>query len=868
MSNDFKIANRIAGTISIIVALFLGAVWVACRGSANTAGASLTGVWGLVSLGVIVSLLLGFRLVRGVKAVVKSLLEETKLLADSVAAGKMHIRGNPEKVNSEFRPIVVGLNKLLDDVSAPLDMFKNCVAKIGKGEIPETAGCDCQGDFKELEAGVDQCLKELRGLVECNAVLKKLCVNDHTTRVEGTYSGVFASVADSVNEMRERLLVITRMFTEIAAGDTSGLAMLEKTERRSDKDVMLPACIQCMQSINLLVDDVSLLSKAAAEGNLAQRVDATTHHGNYARIVEGFNQTLNAMVGPLKAAADCVDKIGKGELPAKITEEYNGDFDLLKTNINHCIDGLGGMVECDAVLTRMAVNDHTRKVEGQYMGLFASVSQAINLVRERLLAITGMFKHIALGDTSDLAVYEKVGRRSDEDVIVPSAIKCMQNINALIEDMSILSHAAVEGNLAKRADVEKHHGGYREIAQGVNDTLDAVVGPLRVAASCVAQISKGEVPPKITEDYRGDFNEIKINLNMLIEAMLQVTHTAEQIAAGNLTVKIMERSEQDKLMQAMSKMVAGLTEIVTSIQSVATQVASGSKELSASAEQLSQGATEQSSSVEEISSSMEEMTANIKQNSDNSHQTEKIAIKAAEDGRQGGESVAQTVTAMKDIAGKISIIEEIARQTNLLALNAAIEAARAGEHGKGFAVVASEVRKLAERSQEAAGEINELAANSVKVAEKAGNMLAGIVPDVQRTSDLVQEINAASNEQSVGAEQINKAIQQLDQVIQHNASAAEEMAAASEQLLGQADQLLGTMAFFKTGTLGVTPAATRGNALSSLKPNKTTKISGQSLPKKMRPRPPFSSREEEAGVLLELGEGRNGDSEDMNFEQY
>ncbi len=177
------------------------------------------------------------------------------------------------------------------------------------------------------------------------------------------------------------------------------------------------------------------------------------------------------------------------------------------------------------------------------------------------------------------------------------------------------------------------------------------------------------------------------------------------------------------------------------------------------------------------------MVSNIKQNADNAQQTEKIALKAAHDAKEGGSAVTETVSAMKEIANKISIIEEIARQTNLLALNAAIEAARAGEHGKGFAVVASEVRKLAERSQVAAGEINRLSATSVQIAEKAGEMLTRIVPDIQKTAELVSEINAASAEQNTGAEQINKAIQQLDQVIQQNASVAEEMASTTEVVL-------------------------------------------------------------------------------------
>jgi methyl-accepting chemotaxis protein len=196
---------------------------------------------------------------------------------------------------------------------------------------------------------------------------------------------------------------------------------------------------------------------------------------------------------------------------------------------------------------------------------------------------------------------------------------------------------------------------------------------------------------------------------------------------------------------------------------------------------------------------MEQMSSNVRQNADNAAQTEKIAVKSASDATEGGNAVGNTVSAMKEIASKISIIEEIARQTNLLALNAAIEAARAGEHGKGFAVVASEVRKLAERSQKAAGEISALSSSSVEVAVRAGELLASIVPDIQRTSELVQEISAACREQDTGAEQINKAIQQLDQVIQQNASAAEEMSSTAEELSSQAEQLQDTVAFFKLG---------------------------------------------------------------------
>jgi methyl-accepting chemotaxis protein len=297
---------------------------------------------------------------------------------------------------------------------------------------------------------------------------------------------------------------------------------------------------------------------------------------------------------------------------------------------------------------------------------------------------------------------------------------------------------------------------------------------------------------------------------------------AKKMAEGDLTQKldVDQKDEIGELAQALRVMVAKLSGVIGEVVSGAGNVAAGSAELSSAAESLSQGATEQAASVEEVSASVEEMTSNIQQNAENSSQTEKMALKSADDAQSGGSAVTQTVTAMKQIAEKISIIEEIARQTNLLALNAAIEAARAGEHGKGFAVVAAEVRKLAERSGHAAAEISALSTSSVRIAEEAGDMLIRLVPDIKKTAELVQEITAGSREQSSGAEQINKAIQQLDQVIQRNASASEEMASTSEELSSQAEQLLATIAFFKTEKTGAGTGPARRRAPKALGPGK------------------------------------------------
>ena len=511
-----------------------------------------------------------------------------------------------------------------------------------------------------------------------------------------------------------------------------------------------------------IVNNIKELADDIFNGKLDSRADVEAVGIDFKAVPAGLNNVLDAVIEPLNMMAEHVERISKGDIPENITADYKGDFNKIKNNLNILID---------------AENN-----------------------------VTGIAQAIAVGNLD-----VKAEKRSDRDELMNALSGMIDAINALAAEVAMLEKAGVEGRLDTRGDAAKFGGDFGRIVQGVNNTLDAVIGPLNITAEYIDRISNGDIPDKITDEYKGDFNEIKNNLNELIGALDSITDIAEKMADGDLSVDVQARSNKDRLMKAMAKMVLNLNNILGQVNVAGEQIASGSQQVADSSQSLSQGATEQASSLEEITSSMNEMGSQTKQNAENATQANQLATQARDAAEKGNDKMQEMVGAMgeinessRNISKIIKVIDEIAFQTNLLALNAAVEAARAGKHGKGFAVVAEEVRNLAARSAKAAKETAELIEGSVKkveggmgIANTTAEALKEIVEGIGKATDLVGEIAAASNEQAQGIAQVNQGLGQIDQVTQQNTANAEESSSASEELSSQAVQLREMLSRFK-----------------------------------------------------------------------
>ena len=808
-------------------------------------------------------------------------------LSRAVEEGRLEARAREDGLEGGFRQMVEGANRVLDAVVDPLNVASHYAERMGAGEIPEKIVEEYPGDLSHLKESFNRCIDVLNGLekearnVAEAAVEGRLEARADPSGLPGRYARLLEGINETVDSLvgyMEQIpvpfMIIDKDFNirymNRTGGEVLGVEAHQLVGQKCYNFFKTEHCqtAQCACAVAMRKGEKETAETVARPAGKELFIE-------YSGVP--LKDRSGAVVGALEIVTDKTRTrraIEEGQVKVDYLNKIPTPVMVVDRDFNVVFMNPAGAT----ALGRTPENCTGRKCFSLFNTGHCNTPECqVAMAMQR----NGIFTSdtVARLPSGELPIRYTGAPLTDENGNIVGGLEYVLDISKEMEittGVGELAKAAVDGRLDTRADLDKFHGNYRRIVQGVNETLDAVIKPLKVAADYVDRISKGDTPEKITDEYRGDFNEIKDNLNTLIDAMNEITEVAQAIAGGDLTSEIRPRSERDELLKALQEMVHELKRVVAGVQAAAEQVATGSEEISSATQEMSEGATEQSASVEEISSSMEEMNSTVAQNADNASTTASIAEKAANDAREGGEAVKETVSAMKSIAEKISIIEEIARQTNMLALNAAIEAARAGEHGKGFAVVAAEVRKLAERSQTAAKEISGLSGSSVEIAEKAGRLITDIVPGVQKTAELLQEINAASSEQSSGIQQVTQAIQQLDQVVQQNAGAAEEMASTSEELAGQATLLKDTIEFFRieeeragggVRAQHAPPPRPRSSARTEKKTSGDAWGKKGKAPSKAPSKPPVRQgpAPKPRGFSFNMAEG---DHEDEEFERY
>ncbi|MGC4121045.1 MAG: methyl-accepting chemotaxis protein [Myxococcales bacterium] len=683
----------------------------------------------------------------------RGLTDETQRLIAAAKAGDLGARGDPSKFKGAYAGIVGGVNEMLDAVIGPLGVAAEYVHQISKGAIPE--------------------------------------------RITDAYRGDFNAIKDNLNT--------------------------------------------CIDAIHALVADADMLAAAAVEGRLDTRADAGRHQGDFRKIVEGVNQTLDSLVGfidsmPLPAMVvgrdlrvRYMNKAGLGlggttlqQLKGQACSQYfkTSDCNTGRCACQRAID-TGVQAKSDTLARPrdgLALEiDYQglpiKNRQGETVGAFEIVVDQTAIRRAQRQAqklaeyqdvevakVQGALQQLASGDLR----VQLAPERADEDTAqahetfktIDGAIaQVVTAVKALAADAGALSQAAIDGQLATRADASRHQGDFRTIVEGVNATLDSVLGPINVATEVLQRLAQQDLRARVTGDFQGDHAKIRDAVNQTASAL----HDA---------------------LQAVAEAV--------------DQVASASEQIAATSQAVSQGASEQASAIQETSSNMEEMLGITKQNADNTAQAKTLAQTAKASADKGSNAMERMAGSMKSVkkgaegtAAIIADVSEIAFQTNLLALNAAVEAARAGDAGRGFAVVADEVRSLAQRAKEAAKKTEDLIKESVKLAgdgealsKEVATDLAEIVNAVGKVTGIVAEISASSTEQSRGIDQINKAIGQMDKVTQQAASSAEESSSSAEELSGQAQSLAALVGRFQLQRKQTGPvrAAPKSPALPALGP--------------------------------------------------
>jgi len=798
-----------------------------------TANQATTFMLILIVIGALSAVLTGWLISSGIEKILQTIIgSSSKLIAD-ITDGKLDVRGDEAEVNFEFRPVMSGINQLIDAFAKPINLMAEYVDRIAKGDTPPKITDNYKGDFNEVKNNLNLCIDIITGFV----------------------------------------------------GETGSLI------------------------------------ESAKSGKLDIRINADRYNGVWKKIMRGNNEMLDAVIKPLNVAAEYIDRISKGDIPPKITDEYKGDFNEIKNNINQCIDALNSvMSSLGQMIKEQKAGDlefrcADMQLHGVYNDLIKGINEALDYIINPIAEGVMLMNEYAGGNFT-----KEMRTLPGKQIILTSGLNNFRkNVLALVNDANYLSAAAVQGKLDVRAETSAHHGEFKTIVQGINNTLDAVIRPLNVAAEYVDRISKGDIPPKITDDYKGDFNEIKNNLNQLIDnismilrgiarvsgnigsgnledrgnanlftgdwsklvlginsivdnmvAPLKVTaNYVDRISKGDIPPKISDEykgeyntiksnlnncidnlnsliigvnqyndhtkagelekikfdtsrftgayknifeglnlaaattaaplNEALQVMQAMAegdltpevrgdykgsflylkdsinRALASTNSILLQVMNATEQVSSGSGQISESSQSLSSGATEQAASVEELSASMTELASQTKNNTENASVAAKLALTSRKNAEEGNQQMLLLNKAMQEINESSNEIKKVIKVIDDIAFQTNLLAINA-------AVEAARAGVHGKGFAVVASEVRNLAQKSAKAANETTELIEGSVKKAEGGSRISEQTSSSLKD-------IVESIIKVTDLVDEIASASKEQLQGIEQTNTGIDQV-------------------------------------------------------------------------------